>query len=218
MTAQTFIFVHDQQIVVDYIRAGKFAELPSVQYVFLGHRPVDLIRDLPGVVIARELKHNIEHLPNLVAWTGWYAVVRNGLVTADIVNLFEYDVNIRGTWQQHAFDKAYFGCQKNEVWYNYNGIRPFVEKIDQSDAGETYEMPMTSNYTIKPVHLDYVIKEILWEAYFLHPQAGHIAERHCSSLLWFLPIDKFSLQHLYADSHGTQGRGDRYEQIKAQLI
>ena len=102
MKAQTFIFVHDQQIVLDYIEAGKFNALPDVRYVFLGQRPVDQLDQYVGekkVIVARNLHYNIEHLPNLVAWTGWYAVARNGLITADVVNLFEYDINLTD-WRQ----------------------------------------------------------------------------------------------------------------------
>ncbi len=58
MKAQTFIFVHEQQIVLDYIEAGKFDQLPDVQYVFLGQRPVDLLDQFVGekkVIVARNL-------------------------------------------------------------------------------------------------------------------------------------------------------------------
>lgn len=218
MTAETFIFVHDQQIVLDYKAAGKFAELPGVRYVFLGQRPVDLIRDLPDVVIARELKDNIEHLPNLVAWTGWYAVVRNGLATAEIVNLFEYDINVQH-WVQPKIQTAYFWHPyADEVWWNYNGIRSELRRMKVSVA-DVY-LPMTSNYTLKKYRLEAFIDNLMQSSEIdaKHPQAGHIIERYCSYMWQYEVSIGGGLTHLYADSHGTQGRGDRYQQLKTQLL
>jgi hypothetical protein len=216
MTAQTFIFVHDQQIVLDYIAANKFHDLPDLKYCFLGHRDVDQIEHLPNVIVARNLPNNIEHLPNLVAWTGWYAVLRNDLITADYVNLFEYDVNVVGKWEQPEGQQAYFGCPLNEVWWNYNGIEPVLRKMILN--AKPGLMPMTSNYTLAKHNVDGFLRKMLWESYGHLPQAGHIAERHCSYWLDWLSIESNRLTHLYADSHGTQGRGDRYQQIKSQLL
>jgi len=218
MTAQTFIFVHDQQIVLDYIAANKFHDLPDVKYCFLGHRPVDQIEHLDNVIIARNLPHNIEHLPNLVAWTGWYAVLRNGLITADYVNLFEYDVNIVGDWVQPKNQSAYFGCSLNDVWWNYNGIQSILERIIGEPEYSPYIFPMTSNYTLPVYEIERMVKVIVCESYGHLPQAGHIAERHCSWMLAYIDPNPNRLTHLYADSHGTQGRGDRYQQIKSQLL
>jgi hypothetical protein len=50
------------------------------------------------------------------------------------------------------------------------------------------------------------------------PQLGHIIERHCSYRMMGILFNTSQLTHLYADSHGTQGRGDRYQQIKSQLL
>lgn len=217
MKAQTFIFVHDQQIVLDYIAAGKFSDLPDVKYVFLGMRPTDQIGHLPNVIIARDLPDNIEHLPNLVAWTGWYALVCNDLIKTELVNLFEYDVNVVGKWQQPNESCAYFSYPStDEVWWNYNGIREHVEAaVEKGYQG--VNMPMTSNYTLYLDQVDFIVKmSALLKP--MHPMAGHTIERMCSYLLDFLPIHPNRLTHLYADSHGTQGRGDRYEQLKSKLL
>lgn len=217
MTAQTFIFVHDEQIVLDYIAAGKFNQLPDVKYVFLGQRPTDRIKHLDNVVVARDLPHNIEHLPNLVAWTGWYAVLRNDLITADWVNLFEYDINVIGKWEQPEWQQGYFAHFVDAIWWDYNGIKPVLQRIlCGSDVGGL--VPMTSNYTLSYGDIEEVLRDILWQGYATLSQAGHIAERHCSFMLDWVAINEQALTHLYADSHGTQGRGDRYNQIKSQLL
>jgi hypothetical protein len=217
MTASTFIFVHDQQIVLDYIAANKFHDLPDVKYCFLGMRPTDRIEHLPNVIIARNLPDNIEHFPNLVAWTGWYALVRNDLITTHYVNLFEYDVNVVGKWEQADRNCAYFSHPRtDEVWWNYNGIRSVIEEYAEKSY-QGFNMPMTSNYTLNrsSVRLFY---QAITQSYAEHPQAGHIIERICSWFFDRIPIRPNRLTHLYADSHGTQGRGDRYEQLKGQLL
>jgi hypothetical protein len=220
MKAQTFIFVHDQYIVLDYLAAGKFNELPNVKYVFLGHRPSDQIGhlvDMGKVIIARDLPDNIEHYPNLVAWTGWYAIARNGLITADIVNLFEYDVNLLG-WKQPMASAGYFWHPyADATWWNYNGIKTELRRLEVSVSSDP--LPMTSNYTLFADKIYPFINTLMASEFdFEHDQAGHIVERYCSAYFQFKVTAAGGLTHLYADSHGTQGRGDRYEQLKSKLL
>jgi hypothetical protein len=220
MKAQTFIFVHDQYIVLDYLAAGKFNELPDVKYVFLGQRPSDQIGhlvDMGKVIIARDLPDNIEHYPNLVAWTGWYAIARNGLITADIVNLFEYDVNLLG-WKQPMASAGYFWHPyADSTWWNYNGIKTELRKLEISVTNDP--LPMTSNYTLFAERISTFVKALMESDLDPeHPQAGHIVERYCSAYFQFKVTAAGGLTHLYADSHGTQGRGDRYQDIKYKLL
>jgi hypothetical protein len=220
MKAQTFIFVHDQYIILDYLAAGKFNELPDVKYVFLGMRPSDQIGhlvDMGKVIIARDLPDNIEHYPNLVAWTGWYAIARNGLITADIVNLFEYDVNLLG-WKQPMASAGYFWHPyADNTWWNYNGIKTELRKLEISVTNDP--LPMTSNYTLFAERISTFVKSLMESDLDPeHPQAGHIVERYCSAYFQFKVTAAGGLTHLYADSHGTQGRGDRYQDIKYKLL
>jgi len=220
MKAQTFIFVHDQQIVLDYIEAGKFDQLPDVKYVFLGQQPVDLLDQFVGekkVIVARNLPDNIEHLPNLVAWTGWYAVARNGLITAEVVNLLEYDVNLLG-WKQPMASVGYFWHPyADNTWWNYNGIKTELRKLEVSVSSDP--LPMTSNYTLFSDKIYPFINTLMASDFdFQHDQAGHIIERYCSAYFQFKVTAAGGLTHLYADSHGTQGRGDRYQDIKYKLL
>lgn len=220
MKAQTFIFVHDQYIVLDYLAAGKFNDLPDVKYVFLGQRPSDQIGhlvDMGKVIIARDLPDNIEHYPNLVAWTGWYAIARNGLITADIVNLFEYDVNLLG-WKQPMASAGYFWHPyADSTWWNYNGIKTELRKLGISVTNDP--LPMTSNYTLFAERINTFLKSLMESDLDPeHPQAGHIVERYCSAYFQFKVTAAGGLTHLYADSHGTQGRGDRYQQLKSKLL
>jgi hypothetical protein len=220
MKAQTFIFVHDQYIVLDYLAAGKFNDLPDVKYVFLGMRPSDQIGHLVNmgkVIIARDLPDNIEHLPNLVAWSGWYAIARNGLITADIVNLFEYDVNLL-EWKQPMASAGYFWHPyADNTWWNYNGIKTELRRLEVSVSSDP--LPMTSNYTLFSDKIYPFINTLMASEFdFEHDQAGHIVERYCSAYFQFKVTAAGGLTHLYADSHGTQGRGDRYQDIKDKLL
>ena len=220
MKAQTFIFVHDQYIVLDYLAAGKFNELPDVKYVFLGQRPVDLLDQFVGekkVIVARNLPDNIEHYPNLVAWTGWYAIARNGLITAEVVNLFEYDVNLLG-WKQLMASAGYFWHPyADSTWWNYNGIKTELRKLEISVTNDP--LPMTSNYTLFAERISTFVKSLMESDLDPeHSQAGHIVERYCSAYFQFKVTAAGGLTHLYADSHGTQGRGDRYQDIKYKLL
>jgi hypothetical protein len=220
MKAQTFIFVHDQYIVLDYLAAGKFNDLPNVKYVFLGQRPSDQIGhlvDMGKVIIARDLPDNIEHLPNLVAWTGWYSIARNGLITAEVVNLLEYDVNLLG-WKQPMASAGYFWHPyADATWWNYNGIKTELRKLEISVTNDP--LPMTSNYTLFAERINTFVKALMESDLDpKHPQAGHIVERYCSAYFQFKVTAAGGLTHLYADSHGTQGRGDRYQDIKYKLL
>ena len=220
MKAQTFIFVHDQQIVLDYIQAGKFDQLPDVRYVFLGQRPVDRLDQYVGekkVIVARNLPDNIEHLPNLVAWTGWYAVARNGLITAEVVNLFEYDINLID-WQQPMKSAAYFWHPyADNTWWNYNNIKSELRRLEVMVSNDP--LPMTSNYTLFIDKVYSFINTLMASDLDAeHPQAGHIIERYCSAYFHFKVTAAGGLHHFYADSHGTQGRGQGYEGIKSKLL
>ena len=48
----TFIFVHDQTIVVDYINHNKFKQLSDVKYVFVGNNDTSNIISNPDSVFS----------------------------------------------------------------------------------------------------------------------------------------------------------------------
>ena len=78
---------------------------------------------------------------------------------------------------------------------------------------------MTSNYTlfidkINPFINTLIASDLDAE----HPQAGHIIERYCSAYFQFKVTAAGGLTHLYADSHGTQGRAHSYQEIKSRLL
>jgi hypothetical protein len=78
---------------------------------------------------------------------------------------------------------------------------------------------MTSNYTLFAERINTFVKALMESDFdFEHDQAGHIVERYCSAYFQFKVTAAGGLTHLYADSHGTQGRGDSYQDIKDKLL
>jgi FkbM family methyltransferase len=224
-TAQTFIFVHDQKIIHDCDKTKKFSEMPNLKYVFLGYRDVGEIEGRDDVIIARNQPINIESKKNLVAWTGWYAVVKNNHVTADIVNLFEYDINLLSKWTQPYKPCGYIGHPgMDEVWWNYQGIQPFVEgaiRKKRSEFDPRYSstpVPMTSNYTLGQALLESFVKEMSNIEYSDNLMCGHIIERHCSQFMRDLSVNGGRIAHLYFDSHKTQGGVHDYQDIRHLVV
>ena len=55
MKIKSFIFVHDQKIILDYIRQKKFSELENLIFVFLGYGDVQQIQNLSNVIICSSM-------------------------------------------------------------------------------------------------------------------------------------------------------------------
>ena len=55
MSLQTFIFIHDQEILLEYIRVKKFQNLKNLKFVFLGNGNTDKIENLENVIISKNL-------------------------------------------------------------------------------------------------------------------------------------------------------------------
>jgi len=97
---QTFIFCHDQNIIIQYEETNKFKSFTDFKYVFLGNRDIDKIENNPKVIIARNLEYNIEQYKELCSFSGWYALWKNGFITKKYVNLFEYDIIVDSNFEQ----------------------------------------------------------------------------------------------------------------------
>lgn len=102
---ETYIFVHDQNIIIDFIKNGKFSEFSNLKYVFLGNREIDKISVLENVIISRNLPIQIEEYPNLTSFTGWYSLWKNGLINSEYINLFEYDINLADSFGSKVYRK-----------------------------------------------------------------------------------------------------------------
>lgn len=227
---QTFIFVHDQEIVLDFIDAKKFQYLDGLTFVFVGNNPIDKIESIPNVIICRDLKYNLEDYPKLTSFTGWYALWKNNLVTSDKINLFEYDINVPDNLKNIIDDKLNNGC--NILGYIPLGVNDFnyiqhsrwIEKISSSlekvykinlknfikSVGAFTTVSVTSNHSMtKKTFEEYMswiepmIDEVKTSDY-----SGHEVERSISLFYLINNLDycisENTIHHYQFDSHRTQ--------------
>jgi hypothetical protein len=236
MTFQTFIFVHNQDIILDFIRHKKFNNFSNLTYVFLGKNDISKLENLDNVIIARNLENNIEEYPKLTSYTGWYALWKNNLLKGKYINLFEYDINTISNLEEilnevietKKFD--IFGYIPHNVhsyeylrhtpWSqnlitslikNYNiNIIDFIESLPKNTI-----CSMTSNHTFK---LDRFNEYMEWVDILVNDIkksifSGHEIERSISVfyLLNQIPykILNNTITHFQFDSHQTQGIGEQ---------
>jgi hypothetical protein len=97
MKSQTFIIVHDQDILLKLEERGTFKVLDNYKWLFVGQGIYSKICGLDNVIICRDLPVNIEKYSNLLVFTAWYAIINNSLLDSDTeyINLFEYDIEIK---------------------------------------------------------------------------------------------------------------------------
>ena len=97
MKIQTFIFAHDQQIIIDMEANGKFANIPNVTYVMVGANPHDKLEGMDNVIIEWEYPKNlVDYNKNMLSFTGWQLLYEYDMIDrdTDYVNLFEYDIKL----------------------------------------------------------------------------------------------------------------------------
>ncbi len=89
---QIFISVHDQDLILQLEKNRCFRNIKKYKYIFLGKRPIDKLKKLKNkVIIARDLKNNIEEQKCMFDYTGWYALVKNNLIKEKYVTIVHYD-------------------------------------------------------------------------------------------------------------------------------
>lgn len=235
MTIQTFIFIHNQEILLDYIKVKKFQNMDDLKFVFLGYGNTDKIESLENVIISKNLPINIEQYPKFTSFTGWYSLWKNGLINSDYVNLFEYDINIISNFTDiqkdcitnQNFDfLGYIPYMVNSYEYvnNINWVRDIIPAINKVHSIDIYKVireliektpnlmwSSTSNSTFKSdVFFEYMewfepIIEFLKNS----NSCGHAHERSIS-FFYFTQNKKVKIiprimSHLQLDSHKTQG-------------
>ena len=237
---ETFIFIHDQDYLLDFEKNNKLSNLKNYKYVFLGNRNVDKITHLENVIIARNLQHNIEQYPKLTSYTGWYALWKNNLISKKYVNLFEYDVifnpNIEQCLNRFRHDNLdmvgyvpvsmqNFHFIQNRNWVEH--IIPSIKKHYGVNIDELFYKVLsqnpntiwssTSNTTFKTETFNKYMKwfEPIFNDIKTTVTAGHAHER---SLTFFsyvknkpFVVTENLLKHFQLDSHSTQGHNTNIE-------
>lgn len=235
MSTQTFIFVHNQEIILDYIKVKKFTQLENVKYVFVGNGEISKIENLSNVIICKNLPNNIEQYPKLTSFTGWYSIWKNKLYDSDFINLFEYDVNLSENFNS-IINTIPLGTEIvgyipfNPHDFNFIGHSPWSEELIKSikfhyninTFDEIKKLPtntvcsMTSNHTFsKQSFEEYMVWiEPMIDDIKKTQLSGHQVERSIS--LFYLLNKKKNvkilpniLHHYQFDSHKTQGIGEQ---------
>lgn len=91
---ETYVTVHDQDLILECEAAGQFDQLSSHTYLFVGPRPVDRVPADVKIVVARDHVPNIEHWPQLYDFTGWLVLAKHGLIDAKYVMFLQYDMHV----------------------------------------------------------------------------------------------------------------------------
>lgn len=231
---ETFIFIHDQDLLLSFEENNKFKNLYSYKYVFLGDRDVSKIENLPNVIIARNYENNLEQYPLFTSFTGWYVLWKNNLITSEYINLFEYDIVLDSNFSQNQqkffdsnseiigyvpFPMSHYQFIQNPEWNEH--LIPAIKKIYRTDILNLYKKILvsnpnslwssTSNTTFRKDIFNEYMKWFLplVECIKETKTCGHAHER---SITFFSTIKnkkvlltKGLLQHLQMDSHKTQG-------------
>lgn len=229
MKTETFIFVHDQNIILDYERHEKFNFIENLRYIFLGDGKTEQISDKKNVIIARNFTDNLEQYPKLVSFTGWYLIWKNNLCNSEVINLFEYDINLSEKItdiNQEINDYDVIGyipfnihnhlVFKKEIYsknlissINKNYNIDLISKLNEVD--KNYICSMTSNHTFKfeffKKYMDWVFP--LVEDIKTSDMMGHEIERSIPAFCLLKNIKHKVipnvLSHFQLDSHQTQG-------------
>lgn len=236
MTKQTFIFVHDQQIILDYLRVNKFNQLDNLIYVFVGSGDVSKIENKTNVIICRNLPINIEEYPKLTSFTGWYAIWKNKLYNSDFINLFEYDINLSDKFNEIVNDNITFNTNIvgyipfNPHDYNFLKHSPWSLELLNSiklnyNVDALKEINKLSNTTTCSMTSNHTFSKKSFEEYmeWMEPMiddvkksnlSGHQVERSISVFYLLNNIKNIKilpniLHHFQFDSHKTQGIGEQ---------
>lgn len=237
MKTQTFIFVHDEQIVLDFELNSKFKDVPNLTYVFVGFSSYEKIKHLSNLIIARELKYNIETWgKNLLAYAGWYALYKNNLISADFINLFEYDIILSNNFNEiqqgviHADIDfiGYIPLEIHDYWFMQcdDFCLPLLNSIHKhyginckqyiNDIQELKKVGLTSNQSMSFNTLDKFMKwmEPIVEDIKDEYMAGHMPERAFPFYCLYYGLNGFILDkvlsHFSMGTHGTTGTPKEY--------
>jgi len=245
--SETFIFVHDQNLILQFEENKKFSNLKNYKYVFLGKRDVDKIENNDKVIIARKFEDNLEDYPLFTSYTGWYILWKYNLISKKYVNLFEYDVILNEYIEQSQsklfYDDAemigyvpfptsnyHFINNKDWVEHLFNAIK----KIHKIDIERTLRIfitknpnsywSSTGNTTFRTDIFNEFMKwfEMVANEIKDTKTCGHAHERAISFFYLIkekkMMLTQGLLQHLQMDSHKTQGHEVDYDKNLEKLL
>jgi hypothetical protein len=231
---ETFIFIHDQDLILHFEENNKFQSLYTYRYVFLGNKDIDKISYMDNVIIARNYEDNLEDYPLFTSYTGWYLLWKHRLIKTKYVNLFEYDIELDKNFSVIQSKILFEGIQmmgyvpfpmnnyhfvNNPDWNEH--ILPLISKIYKFDVRSYVQKLLrqnqnafwssTSNTTFRVDIFDEYMRWFQPIAQKIKDTktCGHAHER---SITYFsfvknkkLALTNNLLKHYQMDSHKTQG-------------
>lgn len=243
---ETFIFIHDQDLILDFESKRKFSGLYNYRYVFLGQRPTDKICKMSNVLIARNYDDNLEAYPLFTSYTGWYFLWKNNFIKTKYINLLEYDVILDKNFDQShtkfynekaeiigyvPFPMNHYHFIMNPDW-NEN-ILPIIQNKNKVDLKKYFSKIIkqnpnavwssTSNTTFRSDIFDQYMKwfQPIGDQIKETKTCGHAHERSITFFTHLMNkkmlITNNLLKHLQLDSHKTQGHNVNLEKSLKEL-
>lgn len=244
---ETFIFIHDQDLLLSFEEVNKFKSLYSYKYVFLGNRAIDKINHLDNLIVARDFIDNIEQYPLFTSYTGWYVLWKNKLIKTKYVNLFEYDIILDKNFPIHQskilsdgiqmmgyvpFPMSHYQFISNPDWnehiipqinriYRFN-IVAYVQRILSQNPNAFWSS--TSNTTFRADIFDEYMKwfQPISNQIKDTKTCGHAHERSITYFTFVknkkMMLTNNLLKHVQLDSHKTQGHDTNIKENMERLL
>jgi hypothetical protein len=230
-TFHTYVSVHDQDIILEFEKTGKFRKIfgSDYTYLFLGAGDVSKIQALPNVSVLRNFAANIEQYKKMVSFTGWYGLVQNMDLKYDYYLMLEYDVvlhpkfkeNIISVLDKHAeAGVTSFIRLSSKVPLFYPYLDPLLHHIRKEkefynivgDLDEWFWCSTSNSMWSKGQLVSFV--NWFWglaaadEEFLKRDDIGHIVERaitaYCILNKVKYQFNPNMLNHYFLDSHCTQ--------------
>lgn len=93
MKIQTFVVVHDQDIILQSLKYKKYEQIDNLNFLFVGSKDVSKIQDRSDVIISKNLEYNVEKYKDFGPFSAWYSIFKNHLYDhdTDYIITLEYD-------------------------------------------------------------------------------------------------------------------------------
>jgi hypothetical protein len=156
-TVKKIFVCHDSEIIMDILDDPTKSEF---DIIFVGNKPIsnNLLTNY-RIIIARNLKYNIEEQNDLLTFTAWYAIIKNNLFREyEYLCILEYDVVMLPEFQESLYER----CLRNEddiisflptydffFWDIKTHVLKFFLKIKNVDFQEIGRWYCTSNHCMK---------------------------------------------------------------------
>jgi hypothetical protein len=119
MSVEIVFICHDESSVQTVLHYGK-------PILFVGDKP---IKPNEQLIVVRDLPHHIEHLPKLLTFTAWYAVVKNNLFHEfDFLCLLEWDAVLDESFESNL--KAMCSLEVDAISFMESGLCDLLADVN----------------------------------------------------------------------------------------